>query len=100
MRLAILLVAAAASTLQMPDAPHPTCRGCSATYIANEELQAYFNRATAAVNDQQVRAVDIGKSNVDVGVVYRGRISGTPNAAEHDQVSEVYHVIDGSATLV
>lgn len=82
------------------DVPKPTCNRCAATYIANEEIQEYFKRATQAVADQQVRAVDVGKSNVDVGVVYRGRIAGTPNVAEHDQVSEVYHVIEGTATLV
>jgi mannose-6-phosphate isomerase-like protein (cupin superfamily) len=82
------------------DAPKPTCNKCAATYITAEEIQEYFKRATAAVVDQQVRAVDIGKSNVDIGVVYRGRITGAPTVAEHDQVSEVYHVIEGTATLV
>ncbi len=98
-----LIIAAIVGTLPLAapqDAPKPTCNRCAATYIANDEIQQYFKRATAAVNDQQVRAVDVGKSNVDVGVVYRGPITGTPNAAEHDQVSEVYHVIDGAATLV
>ncbi len=56
--------------------------------------------ANAVVTDQQVRAVDVGKSNVDIGVVYRGKDSGGGAVAEHDLVSEVYHVIDGSATLV
>ncbi len=96
----ILAALVAAAALQAQDAPNPTCRGCSATYIANEEIQQYFARATAAVADQQVRAVDAGKTNIDVGVVYRGKITGTPNVAEHDQVSEVYHVIEGTATLV
>jgi mannose-6-phosphate isomerase-like protein (cupin superfamily) len=82
------------------DAPKPTCNRCSATYISNDEIQEYLKRVTTAVADQQVRAVDVGKSNVDIGVVYRGKIAGTPNVAEHDQVSEVYHVIDGTATLV
>jgi len=90
-----LLVAAPAQ-----DAPKPTCSKCSASYIPKDELDAYLKRVTTAVSDQQVRAVDVGKSNVDIGVVFRGPITGQPNAAEHDQVSEVYHVIDGSATLV
>jgi mannose-6-phosphate isomerase-like protein (cupin superfamily) len=72
----------------------------SGTYIASGEIQAYLKRAPAdAVSDQQVRAVDVGRSNVDVGVVYRGKTAGGA-VAEHDLVSEVYHVIDGSATLV
>ena len=98
-----LIVAALAALMPIAvpqDAPKPTCNKCAATYISNDEIQDYFKRVTAAVADQQVRAVDVGKSNVDIGVVYRGPIAGAPNAAEHDQVSEVYHVIDGAATLV
>jgi mannose-6-phosphate isomerase-like protein (cupin superfamily) len=83
---------------------NPTCHHCSATYISNSELQSYLRRAPGRVandvSDQQVRAVDIGKSNVDIGVVYRQKLTGVAPVAEHDQVSEVYHVIDGSATLV
>ena len=87
-------------TAPLQDTPKPTCNRCSASYIPNDEIQAYLKRVTTAVSDQQVRAVDVGKSQVDIGVVYRGPIAGAPNAAEHDFVSEVYHVIDGSATLV
>jgi mannose-6-phosphate isomerase-like protein (cupin superfamily) len=81
---------------------HPSCNKCSGTYITSEEIQAYLKRspANAVVTDQQVRAVDIGKSNVDIGVVYRSKTSGGGAVAEHDLVSEVYHIIDGSATLV
>lgn len=82
-------------------AQQPTCSRCSATYIPQNELQAYLNRGKAQnIVDQQVRAVDVGKSNVAVGVVYRPRLTGASTVAEHDQVSEVYHVISGSATLV
>jgi mannose-6-phosphate isomerase-like protein (cupin superfamily) len=53
------------------------------------------------VSDQQVRAADVGKSHVDVGVVYRSGTQAPGSAvAEHDLVSEVYYVLDGSATLV
>jgi mannose-6-phosphate isomerase-like protein (cupin superfamily) len=90
------------SVLGAQDA-RPTCNKCSATYIPKEEIQAYQKRAIAEkLIDQQIRAVDAGKTNVDIGVVYRGKLEKpAPDAvAEHDQVSEVYHVIDGSATLV
>jgi mannose-6-phosphate isomerase-like protein (cupin superfamily) len=52
--------------------------------------------------DQQVRAVDAGKSGIAVGVVHRTRLDkpAANSVAEHDHVSEVYHVISGSATLV
>src|SRR5207249_6765796 len=53
------------------DAPRPTCNRCQATYVKNEELQAYLKRVPPAtmVADQQVRAINVGKSNVDIGVV-------------------------------
>src|SRR4029077_10317522 len=81
----------------------PTCNKCPATYIPSEEVQAYTKRAIAEkLIDQQIRAVDAGKTNIDIGLVHRGRLTApAPNSvAEHDQVSEVYHVIDGSGTLV
>ena len=91
-----LLVAIAAQEMK------PTCNKCSATYIPKSEIDAYLQRVPAAlmVSDQQVRALNIGKSNVDIGVVYRGKLTGESPVAEHDQVSEVYHILDGSATLV
>lgn len=80
----------------------PSCNQCSATYIASDEIQAYLNRVSVptGVSDQQIRAVDVGKSHVDIGVVYRGKLTGNSPVAEHDLVSEVYHILDGSATLV
>jgi mannose-6-phosphate isomerase-like protein (cupin superfamily) len=81
----------------------PTCRNCPGTYISNDEIQAYVKRAVAnRIVDQQVRSVDIGKSGVAIGVVHRGKLTApaADSVAEHDQVSEVYHIIDGSATLV
>jgi mannose-6-phosphate isomerase-like protein (cupin superfamily) len=80
----------------------PTCNMCPGTYIPNTEIQAYVKRAIAnQLTDQGIRQVDIGKANVGIAVVYRGKINNPQaNVAEHDLVSEVYHVIDGSATLV
>lgn len=96
----VLLVVALAM-IALAQSPKPTCNRCSATYIPNEEMQAYLSRATvAAVSDQQVRALDFGKGHVDIGVVYRGKVTGDAPVAEHDKVSEVYHIIDGTATLV
>ena len=81
--------------------PQPTCKGCPATYIATTELDAYLARAKAEnLIDQQVRSVDVGKSNVAIGMVHRTAISKPGEVAEHDFVSEVYHIISGSATLV
>jgi mannose-6-phosphate isomerase-like protein (cupin superfamily) len=97
----ILFLAACASALLAQDT-RPSCNKCSGTYINSSEIEAYLKRspANAVVTDQQVRAVDVGKSHVDIGVVYRSKTAGGSAVAEHDLVSEVYHVIDGSATLV
>src|SRR5215203_1238141 len=82
-------------------AQEPTCKGCPATYVAGEELQAYEKRAIAEnIIDQQVRAVDIGKSNVAIGMVYRTKLTTSVEVAEHDFVSEVYHIISCSATAL
>ena len=72
----------------------------SATYVTHDDVQATLKRAAPeSVADQQIRVVDAGKSNVCVGVVYRSA-KATQGAVEHDQVTEVYHIIDGSGTLV
>lgn len=86
-----------------PTDPQPTCNMCPGTYIPRSELQAYTKKAMAEkLTDQQVRDVEIGKAHVGIGMVYRGRLDKpAPNSvAEHDLVSEVYHVISGSATLM
>ena len=83
--------------------PQPTCRMCPGTYIPKSEIDAYVNKALAEnLTDQQARDIDIGKAHIGIGVVHRGKLaSPAPDSvAEHDLVSEVYHIIDGSATLV
>jgi len=101
MRNATLLLLGAISLL--PLSAQPNCNKCPATYVSSDELQAYLKRVEGmAVSDQQVRALDIGKTNVDIAVVYRGKLAAPAkqSVAEHDKVSEVYHVIDGTATLM
>jgi mannose-6-phosphate isomerase-like protein (cupin superfamily) len=86
-----------------PTDPQPTCAMCPGYYIPVSELHAYTKKAIAEkLTDQQVRDVEIGKAHIGIGMVHRGKLDApAPNSvAEHDQVSEVYHVIDGSATLV
>ncbi len=85
--------------------PNPTCRHCSATYIPVSELEAYTAKALKYhLIDQQVRSVDVGKVQVGIGMVTRGKLLPDPNrkgaVAEHEQISEVYHVISGEATLL
>ena len=86
-----------------PTDPQPTCNMCPGYYIPAAELQAYTAKAIAEnLVDQQVRSIDIGKSHVAIGIEHRGKLDkpGTDSVAEHDQVSEVYHIIDGTATLM
>jgi len=86
-----------------PTDPQPTCAMCPGQYIPVSELQAYTRKAVEEkLLDQQVRDVEIGKAHVGIGMVHRGRLDApAPNSvAEHDQVSEVYHIIEGTATLV
>ena len=89
--------------------PKPTCNHCSAVYIPKSELDGYNQRAIEhKLVDQQVRSVGVGKVQVGIGSIYRGKLgqaTGLENTvaeavAEHEQVSEVYYVIEGSATLL
>jgi mannose-6-phosphate isomerase-like protein (cupin superfamily) len=86
-----------------PTDPQPTCNMCPGTLIPLSELEAYAKKGMAERRiDQQVRDIDIGKAHVGIGMVYRGKLDkpSPDSVAEHDQVSEVYHIISGSATLV
>src|ERR1039457_7546642 len=85
--------------------PKSTCNHCSAVYIPKSELDAYNQRAIEhKLVDQQVRLVDVGKLQVGIGSIYRGKLgqaTGLENqvaeaVAENEQVSEVYYVIEGS----
>ena len=86
-----------------PTDPQPTCNMCPGTYIPREELDAYTKKAIAEkLVDQQVRDIEIGKAHIGIGMVHRGKLDkpAPDSVAEHDQVSEVYHIIDGTATLM
>src|SRR5215510_9351363 len=97
------VAALVAQTKINPTDPQPTCNMCPGTYIPLSELQAYTKKAVdEKLLDQQVRDIDIGKAHIGIGMVHRGKLDKpAPNSvAEHDQVSEVYHIIDGTATLM
>src|SRR3954451_20451792 len=104
-RIVLVLVAVVGSlgALVAQGDPQPTCKMCPGTYIAKSEVDAYIAKAVAEkLIDQQARDIDIGKAHIGIGVVHRGKLdSPAPESvAEHDLVSEVYHIIDGTATLV
>ena len=100
---ACAVVALYAQTKINPTDPQPTCNMCPGHYIPLSELQAYTKKALAEnLLDQQVRDIEIGKAHIGIGMVHRGKLAqpGKDSVADHDLVSEVYHIIDGSATLV
>jgi oxalate decarboxylase/phosphoglucose isomerase-like protein (cupin superfamily) len=75
-----------------------------ATYVTSAEVQAVAQKtANVAVSDQAIRIVNASSEyNVAVGVVHRARTVGqpTPNGILHSEITEIYHVIEGSGTLV
>ncbi len=96
------LVVAAQVKVNATD-PQPTCQLCPGYHIPAGELRAYTEKAVAEkLTDQQVRDVEIGKAHVGIAVVHREKqdVPAPNSVAEHDLVTEVYHVIEGSATLV
>ena len=100
---ALAIASLFAQTKINPTDPQPTCNMCPGHYIPLSELQAYTKKAIAEkLIDQQVRDVEIGKAHIGIGMVHRGKLDKpAPNSvAEHDQVSEVYHIVDGTATLM
>lgn len=75
--------------------------------ISNAEVQAMVQKtASMSVSDQAIRVVSInGEYNVGVGVVHRAKTAGgggpgRGGGVEHSQITEIYHVISGNATLV
>jgi mannose-6-phosphate isomerase-like protein (cupin superfamily) len=101
--LTVIAAACAAAAVMAQGDPQPTCRMCPGTYIAKSEIEAYTQKAVAEkLTDQQVRDIEIGKAHIGIGVVHRGKLASPApeSVAEHDQVSEVYHIIDGTATLM
>ena len=103
LRVALGVGAVVCTLLAQQPQPRPTCHNCWATYIPLSELDAYTAKAIKyTVVDQQVRSIDVGKVQIGIGMVTRPKlVAGTKsNVAEHEQVGEVYHVIDGEATLL
>jgi mannose-6-phosphate isomerase-like protein (cupin superfamily) len=90
-----VIVATIAATVSAADSK-PT----SATYIPRADIEATLKRAPPdSVSDQQVRVVDVGKAKVALGAVYRSA-KAKQSAVFHDQVSEMYYILEGSGTLV
>ena len=91
---AALLLMTLASSAQVPARRH-------AAYATVADVQAVLKTAPPdASADLPVRVVDVGAYNVGVYVVNRPK--GTANSAIYHEtkVTEVYHILKGSGTLV
>lgn len=92
---AALLVPAAASAQAPPQA---------AIAIDIAEIQKVLATITAPQGDQQIRVVDMGRYNLAVGVLHRGKTTGAAgapiNGLVHSQVTETYVILSGAGTLV
>jgi mannose-6-phosphate isomerase-like protein (cupin superfamily) len=78
-----------------------SCVMCDAAYVSAAEIARYEELGRSqSIIDQQIRSIDIGKSNVQIALAYRGRLDepGPRSVAEHSLVTEVYVVLSGSAT--
>jgi mannose-6-phosphate isomerase-like protein (cupin superfamily) len=78
-----------------------SCRMCPSTYIPRSEIAQYEAIGRAAnVIDQQMRSLDIGKAQVEIALVHRGKLDAPAprSVATHDLVSEVYYILSGSGT--
>lgn len=101
-----LILSAALAAVAVAQQPAPTCAKCPATFIPKSELDAYTAKAVQfAITDQQVRSVDLGKSQVGIGMVTRPHLEASAtiragSVAEHEQISEVYYIIEGAGTLI
>jgi Cupin len=92
-----------AQTQNTPAVTPPMPRG-TATDINSAEIQSLVQKtASERISDQAIRVVSInGEYHVGVGVVHRSKTSGAQagGGIEHSQITEIYHVMEGNATLV
>ncbi len=90
-------VCATAQTKQQSKAAASTA---PAIYLSAGDLQATLKKAPAeSVTDQAVRTITVGNLNVGVGVVHRSS-KALQTSVSHDELTEIYHVLSGSGTLV
>jgi mannose-6-phosphate isomerase-like protein (cupin superfamily) len=97
---AAALALALASSVQA--APASSGRGV-ATDIPNADIQALAkSMSNMPGGDQLLRVVPInnGEYNVAVAVVHRAKAPSLNASLEHSQITEVYHIISGSGTMV
>ena len=96
--MAVAILFAATAVAQSAPAPSR-----AAVDIPNSEIQRIARQnAGAPVSDQRIRIINVNSDyNVGVGVVHRAKTEKqSVGGSEHSQITEVYHVISGTGTLV
>lgn len=80
----------------------PTCDMCQTELVPLEEIQQYISLGQReAVGDMQIRSIDVGRSNVQVSLVYRQALAERAGrVAEHSLVTEVYYMLSGGGTVL
>jgi mannose-6-phosphate isomerase-like protein (cupin superfamily) len=75
-----------------------------ATLITAAQIQAHQAKMVADRDDDvPMRMVEMGgagRHQVGVSIVYRLKGQSNPNFAVHDDVAEVYHVLEGTGTML
>ena len=95
--LGILLLLSPAVTFAQSGAPPQI-----AFDITKSDIDTLLKNAPPAV-DQALRVVDMGKYNLEVGIIHRGPTNDKPGdpiaGPYHDQTAETYIVLSGSGIL-
>ncbi len=72
----------------------------AASYVTSAEIQSTLKGVPAdSATDTPIHTVDAGKLNVGVAVVYRSA-KASQSAVAHDNVTEVYQILEGTGTLM
>jgi mannose-6-phosphate isomerase-like protein (cupin superfamily) len=77
--------------------------GPRAIDIPNADIQALAkSMSNLPGGDQLLRVVPInnGEYNVGVAIVHRAKAASLNASLEHSQITEIYHIISGSGTMV
>ena len=75
----------------------------TATDIPNADIQALAkSMASMPGGDRLLRVAGInnGEYNVGVAIVHRAKAASLQAGLEHNQITEIYHIISGSGTMV
>ncbi len=76
-----MLLCAALPNMISAQEPPPSCDMCPSTYIPLEEFEEFLKIQSV---DQQVRSLNIGKTNAQVAIAHRGRLEQPGGVAEHE----------------